>query len=174
MDQLREKVTFIEDHRRGTEANGEKAGSQLELATPPAPEPARKSRRLPVAEQPRERILHSGGGDLSDAELIGLIFRGGATLETTVLAHQLLAHVGGLTGLLGIHQREFKLPGFGRARRAAILAGLELSRRLARVRMPRRDLLDRPDAVASYLSRCATPRRTRRSWARSISTCAIA
>ncbi len=152
MSQLREKVTFIGDRRSDTEAIGEKTGARLKLATAPAAEPPRKSRRLPAAEQPRERILHSGGGDLSDAELLGLLFRGGATLETTVLAHQLLAHVGGLAGLLGIHERNFKLPGFGRARRAAILAGLELSRRLARVRMPRRDLLDRPDAVASYLS----------------------
>lgn len=107
---------------------------------------------LPFEDRPRQRILRSGGVALSDAELLGLLLRGGASPEGTVLAQELLSEVGGLGGLLSAHQNDLERPGFGPARRAAILAAVELGRRLARARMPRRDLLDRPDAVAAYLS----------------------
>ena len=120
----------------------------------PFPEVARKRlpASIPAEDLPRQRILRSGGATLSDAELLSILLRGGTSLEATELAQQLLTQAGGLGGLIGIHQRDLERPGFGPARRAAILAAVELSRRFARVRMPRRDLLDRPDAVAAYLS----------------------
>ena len=107
---------------------------------------------LPTADQPRNRILHSGGATLSDAELLGILLRGGTSPKATELAQDLLAQVEGLGGLLGAHQSDLERPDIGPARRATVLAAVELSRRLAKVRMARRDLLDRPDAVAAYLS----------------------
>lgn len=114
------------------------------------PEPQREKLRKPHSRA-RERILRSCPSTLSDAEVLGLLLRGGGA-DATLLADKLLAHVGGLGGLLSAKTHALQIPGIGRAKSAAILAGLELSRRLASVRMPRRNLLDRPDAVASYLS----------------------
>ncbi|MCP3957428.1 MAG: JAB domain-containing protein [bacterium] len=109
--------------------------------------------KAPLASEdlPRERLLRSGAAILSDAELLGLVLRGGAAPEATELAQGLLTKVGGLAGLLRSHQSDLALPGVGPARRAAILASVELARRIARARMPRRDLLDQPEVVARYL-----------------------
>ncbi len=64
----------------------------------------------------------------------------------------LISQLEGIVGLIGAHQHDLDLPGIGPARRAVVLAAVELGRRLARCRMRRRNLLGRPDAVASYLS----------------------
>ncbi len=109
-------------------------------------------RKLPDEDQPRERIRRSGGASLSDAELLSSLMLGGARLDTLEVAQELICELGGLGGLLGARECDLTFRGIGPARRAALLAAVELSRRLARTRMPRRDLLDRPDAVASYLS----------------------
>ncbi len=113
---------------------------------------AAKTRRLPDEDQPSERILRYGGAALSDAELLSSLLMGGARLDTLEVAQKLICDLGGLGGLLRAREPDLVLPGIGPARRAALLAAVELSRRQARSRMPRRDLLDRPDAVASYLS----------------------
>lgn len=117
-----------------------------------SPCPAPKRAKLPDEDQPRQRMLLAGGAALSDAELISLLLGGGTRLEPVELAHRLIGNLSGLVGLLRASQHDLDLPGIGPARRAVLLAAVELSRRLARVRMPRRNLLDRPDAVASYLS----------------------
>ena len=122
------------------------------LLTFPASASATVTRQLPDEDQPRHRLLRSGGGILSDAELLGLLLYGPSNREATGLAQELLLKVGGLSGLLKTHERDLSLPGIGPVRRAAILAAVELGRRLARARLPRRDLLDRPDVVASYLA----------------------
>ena len=41
--------------------------------------------------------------------------------------------------------------GIGEAKASTVVACFEIARRVAKARMPRRDLLDRPDAVANYL-----------------------
>ncbi|MCP3963620.1 MAG: DNA repair protein RadC [bacterium] len=125
--------------------------SQPSLLPFPASRRVAPPRNLPIEDQPRQRILRTGAAALSDAELLGLLLRGGPSLEATELAQHLLVDVGGLGGLLRTHGSELERPGLGPARRAAILASVELGRRLARARMPRRDLLDSPDVVARYL-----------------------
>ncbi len=122
------------------------------LPFPQSSRRAAKKRRLPDEDQPRERMLHSGGAALSDAELLSCLLQGGAQLDALEAAQKLICDLEGLGGLLRARERDLILPGVGPARRAALLAAVELARRLARSRMPRRDLLDRPDAVASYLS----------------------
>ena len=113
---------------------------------------APKGRTLPLEDQPAERMLRFGGTALSDSELLAVLLRGGASLEGIELAQRLICELGGLGGLLGAGQRDLSQPGIGKARSARLLAAVELARRLARCRIPRRDLLDCPEAVASYLS----------------------
>ncbi len=108
------------------------------------PEPSRE-------DQPRERLLRSGGAGLSDAELISLLLHAGDGPQAVQLGHDVLTRVEGLAGLIRARERDLRVPGIGPARCATLIAAVELACRVARVRMPRRDLLDRPDAVASYL-----------------------
>ncbi len=108
---------------------------------------------LPLEERPREKLLSSGGATLSDAELVAVLLRTGRPgLSAIEMGQQLLAERGGLAGLLQSGPSTLRRRGLGQAKAATLLAAIELGRRLARTRMPRRDLLDRPDAVANYLS----------------------
>ncbi len=109
-------------------------------------------KNLPAHERPRERLLHAGGAALSDAELLAVLLRTGRPgMSAIEMGQELIAERGGLGGLLLTDPAKLRRPGLGAAKSATLLAAIELGRRLARVRMPRRDLLDRPDAVASYL-----------------------
>ncbi len=109
-------------------------------------------KQLPASERPRERLLHSGGASLSDAELVAVLLRTGRPGQSAIeMGQELVAERGGLGGLLRSDVTKLKRRGLGDAKAATLLAAVELGRRLARVRMPRRDLMDRPDAVASYL-----------------------
>jgi DNA repair protein RadC len=110
-------------------------------------------KELPQEERPRERLLHAGGAALSDAELLAVLLRTGRPgMSAIAMGQQLITERGGLAGLLRADPTKLRRRGLGDAKVATLLAAIELGRRLARVRMPRRDLLDRPDAVASYLS----------------------
>ena len=110
-------------------------------------------KKLPREERPRERLLHAGGAALSDAELVAVLLRTGRPgMSAIEMGQELIAERGGLGGLLRVDPTKLRRRGLGDAKTATLLAAIELGRRLARVRMPRRDLLDRPDAVASYLS----------------------
>ena len=109
--------------------------------------------RMPPQERPRERLLRSGSATLSDAELLAVLLRTGRPGVSAIeMAQELLAERGGLGGLLRAQPSALRRRGLGAAKSATVLAAIELGRRLARARMPRRDLLDRPDVVASYLA----------------------
>ena len=125
--------------------------SLLTFPSPTAP-PAPPDPEVRTEDLPRQRLMRSGGEALSDAELLGLLLRSGGGLSGTELAQELLAHLGGLSGLLHVRERTLNLPGLGPARRATLLAAVELAQRLAKAKMPLRDLLDRPDSVARYLA----------------------
>ena len=108
---------------------------------------------LPVEERPRERLLRSGSAALSDAELLAVLLRTGRPgMSAIEMGQELLAERGGLGGLLRSEASVLRRRGLGEAKVATLLAAIELGRRLARARMPRRDLLDRPEVVANYLS----------------------
>ncbi len=110
-------------------------------------------KEMPPEDRPRERLLRSGGEALSDAELLAVLLRTGRPGASAVeMARELLAERGGLGGLLRAEGPALRRRGLGEAKAATVLAAVELGRRLARARMPRRDLLDRPDIVANYLS----------------------
>ncbi|RMH20487.1 MAG: DNA repair protein RadC [Acidobacteria bacterium] len=110
-------------------------------------------KRLPAEQRPRERLLRSGGAALSDAELLAVLLRTGRPgLSAVELANELLASCGGLTGLLDARGERLRRRGLGQAKAAAVLAAVELGRRLARAQLPERQLLDQPAALARYLA----------------------
>ena len=107
----------------------------------------------PRDEQPRRRLLRHGAPTLSDAELLEILLRNGCRGSTARdLARELLAEYGGLVALAYVEPSYLKRRGIGEAKTTAIAATFEIARRVAVGRMPRRDLLDRPDAVACYLA----------------------
>lgn len=103
-------------------------------------------------ECPRERLLGSGPGALSDAELVALVLRTGRPGQGVLaLAREVLRDLGGLSGLLHVAPDAVVRRGVGPAKVASLLAMVELGRRLARAEMLRRDPLSHPVAVARYL-----------------------
>ena len=94
----------------------------------------------PVADRPREKLLHGGPAMLSDAELLALILRTGDSRTATTaleLARQLLARFDSLRGLAKSTISELcVIPGIGPAKAAEILAVGELSRRFATTTLP--------------------------------------
>ncbi len=110
-------------------------------------------RDLPQDERPRERLQRFGSASLSDSELVAILLRTGRRGRSVLdISRELLQHCGGLTGLLGSCPRALRRSGLGPAKIAALLAAVEIGRRLAKARLPDRELLAHPSAVASYLS----------------------
>jgi DNA repair protein RadC len=109
-------------------------------------------REMPVDERPRERLLRAGARALSDAELIAVLLRTGHRRASALtLARDLLRQSGGLLGLLGMSAEAIRRDGLGPAKTAALLAGVELGRRLARADIPDKDPMTHPEVVARYL-----------------------
>src|SRR5215813_110558 len=83
----------------------------------------------PESERPRERLLASGPGALSDAELVAVLLRTGVRGKTAVdLARELIERCQGIAGLLDRVSRE-DVKGLGAAKRAQFAAAIELARR---------------------------------------------
>jgi DNA repair protein RadC len=111
---------------------------------------------LSRSERPREKLLERGPEALSDAELLAVLLRTG-THGTGVLemAEEWLAESGGLEHLslsdprLVMHRK-----GVGPAKGTVVAAAMELGRRIARRSLVGQAVLDRPESVADYLTRC--------------------
>lgn len=109
-------------------------------------------RELPRGERPRERLLEQGGGSLSDSELLAVLLRTGrAGASALQIALEVLRENGGLTGLLTATPHSLRRNGLGPAKAAALLAAVEVGRRLAREELDR-EPLSRPVDVARYLA----------------------
>jgi DNA repair protein RadC len=109
-------------------------------------------RELPRAERPRERLLSNGSSSLTDTELLAIVLRTGRRGVSVVdMARGLLAECGGLAGLLGVTPDALRSDGLGPAKSAAVLAAVEIGRRLARAQLPDREPLANAQAVARYL-----------------------
>lgn len=103
---------------------------------------------LPVELTPRWRLTHVGAEALSDAELVTL-FLGGAGSET---ATDLLCEIGGLRGLRRATLHELRtLPGVGAARAAALVAAVELGRRLSAIRNSDLPKISSPEDVDTLM-----------------------
>jgi DNA repair protein RadC len=110
-------------------------------------------RELPEGERPRERLLQHGGGSLSDSELLAVLLRTGRVgVSALQMAMDVLRENGGLTGLLTATPHSLRRSGLGAAKAAALLAAVEVGRRLAREQLLDREPLTRPVDVARYLA----------------------
>jgi DNA repair protein RadC len=90
----------------------------------------RSIRDWPEAERPRERLLAHGVRALSDAELIAVLLGNGTRgCDAVALGRALLGQAGSLGRLLADPDELPRLAGVGPAKRARIVAALELARR---------------------------------------------
>lgn len=83
-------------------------------------------------ERPRERLQHSGPQSLNSAELLAVLLRTGVSGESAIdLGQRLLQTFGGLAGL---QRADFTVlegtHGMGEAKAAALIAAIELGRRI--------------------------------------------
>lgn len=109
---------------------------------------------LPPDARPREKLLALGPQSLSDAELLALPLRTGIHVKGVLqLAQELLDRFGGLAGLLHAGAGDLqRVKGLGgSAKRAEILAVLELARRAIAQQLRQREVLSTPAAVRQYL-----------------------
>jgi DNA repair protein RadC len=106
----------------------------------------------PKNEQPREKLLASGPGTLSDTELLALFMGTGCNgLNVIESAHMLLKDHGPLRMLLDLDATKLKkLPALGPARACKLVAALELANRHLRAQLDRGDSLRDPAAAARY------------------------
>jgi len=111
-------------------------------------------RDLPTDVRPREKLLARGPEALSDTELLALLLRTGTRGRHVLqMASELLVQFGGISGLLQTQAQDlqrFKGLG-GTAKRAELLAVLELSRRAMAEQLRQKPVLDSPERVKQYL-----------------------
>jgi DNA repair protein RadC len=108
---------------------------------------------MPAESRPREKLLARGPGALSDAELLALLLRTGIVGKSVVvLAQELMDRFGGMAGLLHTSAEALKtVKGLGPAKRAELVAVLELARRALAQQMQQKPVFDGPQAVRDYL-----------------------
>jgi len=117
---------------------------------------------LPPDARPREKLLARGPAALSDVELLAILLRTGIAGKGVLqMAQELLqlkpradgsAGFDGIAGLLNASADDLKrVKGLGPAKRAELVAVLELARRAMAQKLQERTVFDTPDAVKHYL-----------------------
>ena len=109
---------------------------------------------LPADARPREKLIARGPAALGDAELLALLLRTGLPGKgVLVLAQELLDTFGGVAGLLHTTADDLqRIKGLGgSAKRAELVAVLELSRRALAQQLRQRQIFDNPQMVGDYL-----------------------
>ncbi|MEX8519592.1 MAG: DNA repair protein RadC [Leptothrix sp. (in: b-proteobacteria)] len=109
---------------------------------------------LPAALRPREKLLAQGPAALADAELLALLLRTGIKgMGVLEMADHLLTRFDGVRGLLRADAKALAaVKGLGgSAKRAELLAVLELARRALVAELAQRTVFDSPQAVRDYL-----------------------
>ncbi len=113
-------------------------------------------KNTPADSRPREKLLARGVGALSDAELLAILLRTGIVGKGVLqMAEELLDSklgFGGISGLLNATAEDLKrIKGLGPAKRAELVAVLELARRALAEQMQTRTVFESPNAVKDYL-----------------------
>ncbi len=119
-------------------------------------------KNLPLDARPREKLLARGPAALSDTELLALLLRTGIKGKGVLqLADELLqlkkndsgsGGFDGIAGLLNASADDLKrIKGLGPAKRAELVAVLELARRALAQRLSERTVLATPEAMRQYL-----------------------
>ena len=108
---------------------------------------------LPQDARPREKLLARGPGALSDAELLALLLRTGLPGKNALqMGQELVDTFGGVSGLLNTNAEALnKIKGLGPAKRAEIVAVLELARRALSSQLKEKTMFSNPQAIRDYL-----------------------
>jgi DNA repair protein RadC len=108
----------------------------------------------PADERPRERLLVKGAAALSDAELLAILIRTGATGRSALdIARELLMSFGSLRKLLAADRQRFCAErGLGEVRYAELQAALEIGRRQLREPLHSGPSLTSPRATRDFLA----------------------
>jgi DNA repair protein RadC len=118
---------------------------------------------LPADARPREKLLARGAGALSDTELLALLLRTGIRgkgvlqmadelLQGKATGKQKPGGFDGIAGLLHASAADLQgIKGLGPAKRAELLAVLELARRALAQQLRQRAVFSSPGAVKDYL-----------------------
>jgi len=116
---------------------------------------------LPTDSQPREKLLARGPAALADAELLAILLRTGIQGKGVLqMAEELLSPpgpagsggFGGIAGLLHAGADDLRrIKGLGPAKRAELVAVLELARRALAQQLREREVFGSPGAVKQYL-----------------------
>ncbi len=121
---------------------------------------------LPTDARPREKLLARGPAALADAELLAILLRTGMAGKGVLqLAEELLSPpatctttgrvtggFGGIAGLLHTSSDDLKrTKGLGPAKRAELVAVMELARRALAQQLRAREVFDSPNAVKNYV-----------------------
>ena len=108
---------------------------------------------LPLDARPREKLLARGAGALSDAELLALLLRTGLPGKNALqMGQELVDTFGGVAGLLNTPAEALKkIKGLGPAKRAEIVAVLELARRALASQLQQKTVFASPQAIRDYL-----------------------
>ena len=123
---------------------------------------------IPAEARPREKLLSRGPGALSDIELLAILLRTGIQGKGVLqMAEELLqlkndsasrttdgrqGGFGGIAGLLHATADDLKrVKGLGPAKRAEIVAVLELARRAMAQKLQEREVFADPNAVKHYM-----------------------
>lgn len=108
---------------------------------------------LPQDARPREKLLARGPGALSDAELLALLLRTGLPGKNALqMGQELVDTFGGMAGLLSTPAEALKkIKGLGPAKRAEIVAVLELARRALASQLKEKPMFSNPQAIRDYL-----------------------
>ena len=112
---------------------------------------------LPVAERPREKLLARGSQALADAELLALLLRTGSRGQGVLeLARQVLDQCQGFAGLLGASPARLAslkgVKGLGPAKRAELLAVMEIARRALAQPLLEAPVFDAPAKLKDYVA----------------------
>ncbi|ODV04678.1 MAG: hypothetical protein ABT20_14090 [Rubrivivax sp. SCN 70-15] len=109
---------------------------------------------LPAEQRPREKLLARGAGALADSELLALLLRTGYRGHGVfALAAQVLQACGGFAGLLAATPDTLKaIKGLGPAKRAELLAVMEMARRALAEGLRTAPVLDAPGKARDFLA----------------------
>ncbi len=108
---------------------------------------------LPPDARPREKLLARGAGALSDAELLALLLRTGIEGKNVVaMAQEIVDKFGGISGLLHADSKALQsIKGMGPAKKAELMAVVELSRRALAEQMTHKPMLDLPSVMLDFV-----------------------
>ena len=116
---------------------------------------------MPSSERPRERLLAHGAKSLATAELIAILLgtgQGPGKLSAVGLGQYILQSLGknrrdAMSVLRDVSAPELmEISGIGPAKATAILAAIELGKRVLQARPPEKTVVDDPSVAAAALS----------------------